>query len=244
MSDRVNSRDPGVVIDWTASISVSVIIIILVLIGSVSILSLEFPYALSGTEVIDLKKGDRVPNYIRNLLEIVFFASQILLFITAIVTLLIAKAHAKEAENARTASTYMQIAAIWSSERVVASRMYLLTLRDRYRDKSYQDDLKRKSDSLQSYIKNVLHEDRKNSRLEHSKKVAVLTFLEDIGVLCKRGYVKYEDVIDFIAAPITLQTELLWDYIQDARGYSPASSTYANALLLYERARRYRETAT
>jgi hypothetical protein len=230
------SIPPGVgkITQYIAYLGLSALSIVVVVVVSVTLIKTVFPHMLSGSEIIDVS-SERYPNYFRNLLEVLFFTSNVVLLSIAIVTVIVARFHAKEAENARIASIYMEISSQWSSDKIVDSRMYIITLSDRWKNPEYEDDEKAKSHSVGEYIRRVLESDRKKSRTLHNTNTAILIFMEDLGVLCKKRYVREEDIFDFIASPIILQMELLQNYVENVRKAFPTA--YENALALSERAK-------
>lgn len=229
---------PGRIAEIFSSLALSLVVVSAVFAVIIFLLIGIFPHALEGTEQIAIAEaGRRIPNYFRNFLELVFFIANIILLITAVIALIVARAHAAEVEHARLAAIYMDISALWSSSRVVESRMHILKLRDRFHDPAYSDLLKDRARPAPEYIRLVLNAERSRDRMLHSQHTAILTFLEDIGVLCKKDYVKADDVLDFIASPITLQMELLEHYVLDLQATNPTA--YENAVDLRGRAERF-----
>jgi hypothetical protein len=133
-----------------------------------------------------------------------------------------------------------RISAAWSSPRVVALRMYMLTLRDKFRDPPYHDADKSVATTAPEYVKIVLLALRETDRLRHHQRTFILIFLEDLAVLCKNDYVKDKVIFDFIGAPIVTQMNLLEDYSLALRDPSQTSnsspSSYRNASDLRDRA--------
>jgi hypothetical protein len=177
--------------------------------------------------------------YIHDAFEIMFFIVNIVVLPTAVITLWIARRSFEGTESARLATIYMEISSAWTSHRNVASRVYLLNLRDEFNDPNCVNSIKTNSTSPQNYIKNVLLALRQGDRLGHSRRTAILTYLEDLGVLCKKQYVREVDVFDLIASPIKVQVDLLVDYIGHFQTQNP--SNYEHAILLFEHAKRYLE---
>jgi hypothetical protein len=79
----------------------------------------EFPHALDGTET----QSDKIPNYFRNLFELLFFISGSVLVVFSYFGFNMAVDQAREAEKARLASIYTQIETRWSSGEMVRSRV-------------------------------------------------------------------------------------------------------------------------
>jgi hypothetical protein len=90
----------------------------------------EFPYALDG---LDVAERGKVPNYFRNLLEVLNFSSGPALFIAAIFAFTIAVKQAREAENTKVSTVYMQIVSRWNSPELINGRRKLLELSRAYR---------------------------------------------------------------------------------------------------------------
>jgi hypothetical protein len=198
----------------------------------------EHALGAAGQEAHGFWVGEHAP--VRDVLEVGAFIGTFLLFAVAGVALIVTRNQLRDAEKARLANVYLQISAAWSLPRVVASRMYMLTLRDNYRDPTYQDADKSVAKTAPEYVKLVLLALRQTDRLGHHRRTFILTFLEDLAVLCKNDYVKDRVIFDFIGAPIVTQMELLEDYIAALRDPSQTSSSspssYRNASDLRDRA--------
>jgi hypothetical protein len=64
----------------------------------------------------------------------------------------------------------------------------------------------------------------------------VLSFLEDLGLLCRRGYVSQNDVSEIIGPSITEIVAIMLPYISRERAsYEIGPAVYANTLWLYDR---------
>jgi hypothetical protein len=64
----------------------------------------------------------------------------------------------------------------------------------------------------------------------------VLSYLEDLGLLCRRGYAGMGDIADIIGPSIAEIVEIMLPYIeQERRGFAAGGTVYANTLWLYER---------
>jgi hypothetical protein len=64
----------------------------------------------------------------------------------------------------------------------------------------------------------------------------ILSYLEDLGLLCRKGYVSLADVADIIAPSIAEIVGIMRPYIERERSsYDPGLTIYANTLWLYER---------
>jgi len=164
----------------------------------------------------------------------------------AIFAFIIAVRQAREAEKARLAAVYMQISTNWNSPRLIASRTRLQRLQVKFNtyknmkegntqnvDKNYV-----KGKTVSVYLANTLNVLRDSNAAEYSKYIAVLSFMEELGMLCKRKYVDEDDVFDFMASPITLSYDLFHDYIASIQKDSPAN--YENAVYLAGRANAFK----
>jgi hypothetical protein len=208
-------------------------IFLIILVSSISFIAL-----LEITDPFDdyLAHGPSDNNRLINLLEIFYFIANLLLCIVAIFALTFARRQAIEAENTRKASIYLQISALWSSHRTMSSRMYVIGLSDKFGDPSYMDPIKKEASSAPDYIKRVLLAEQRRSRISHRQKVFIITFLEDLGLLCEKGYVHELDVFEFISTPIVFQVDLLIDYIRE---FSHDGVTYSRTLSLHGRAQKF-----
>jgi hypothetical protein len=68
----------------------------------------------------------------------------------------------------------------------------------------------------------------------------ILSYIEDVGLLCRKRYVRIEDVNDIIGPSIVLQVSLSTIYISEFRRKNKSSAKYANAIWLYKRLRKKR----
>jgi len=65
----------------------------------------------------------------------------------------------------------------------------------------------------------------------------ILSYVEDLGLLCRKGYVSQKDVADIIAPSIVEIVGIMLPYIERERSsYDQGPTIYANTLWLYERA--------
>jgi len=86
-----------------------------------------------------------------------------------------------------------------------------------------------------------------NKLLEHREYVNILYFFEDLGILCRKGYIRTDDVYNFMGENITVLVDFLIPYIGMERdreavtrpGDPDILALYANALHLYNGAKAY-----
>jgi hypothetical protein len=193
--------------------------------------------------------GDKAP--LRNLFELFYFVAGVAVAVIAAWAIYFARQQAgeaknsrEEAEHARIVSIYMQISSLWNSHRIMSSKMYILGLKDKFENDSHTDQDKSATkssanNSVEDYIRRVLVSEQKRDRVRHNQRTAMLTFLEDLGILCARGYVREVDIFEFISPPIVHQINLLSEYITELRKGGENSSLYENALALRDNAQKF-----
>jgi hypothetical protein len=170
------------------------------------------------------------PNYLRNLLELTSFAATTVLVLTGLIAVVFTYAQLKEAKNARIASVYLQISAKWNAEEAFASRMGLLELNDRFEDRAYSDATKSASRSAEDYISRSIEAEGRRDRAARLRLTFILSVMEDIGVLCARGMIDQDIVLDLLASPIAYQMQLLSGYVESLRRDEPGVYRFASAL--------------
>jgi hypothetical protein len=194
----------------------------------------EFPHALDGTDVIEPGK---IPNYLRNAFEILSFSSGPALFVAAVFAFIIAVRQAKEAENSRLSTVYMGIVDNWNSADLLEARRKIFKLVDLFRANRY-DVYMAPFTNESEYICYCLWQlSGGKNRDELRSHIILLQFLEDLGLLCYKEYIRKEDVFNFIGSPIETQLGFFRDYIQKSRQNADGTvslSRYANAIYLYK----------
>jgi hypothetical protein len=65
----------------------------------------------------------------------------------------------------------------------------------------------------------------------------LLAFFEDVGQLCRRGYVSQKDIFDLMGATLLLTLEQSLEYIENVRQVNDRNTYYSNVLWIYRRAR-------
>ena len=190
--------------------------------------------------ILDL--GDK--SKFRNYWEIIYFITSSGLAISAVLAFFLARSQLHSAENVRLASVYMEITKRWSTEEMALSRKLLTDLADFYERQRERPELQDFTSSAE-YIRAVLVELIAHDKFALQKYLAIATFLEDVGVLCRKDYVRADDLFDFIGGAIVRYTKLLLPFMLSARQGPHGRSIYANAFWLYRRAsqrRTYEET--
>lgn len=198
--------------------------------------------------------------HLRNIFEIVFFGSQIVVALVALLALSIAATHAEhmrqhsdrmkerteEAVRARKATVYMEINSRFNSREITYSRLKLA-----YFEELHQ--LLRRPEPVCAFVNAKLcamfddayaqFDEANNGESEYTRTTKLLSFLEDIGLLIERRYVEDRDIIDFMGGVINMTAELLEEHIMWLRRrYDNDQALYANALLLMKRASSFEYT--
>jgi hypothetical protein len=175
-------------------------------------------------------------------LEMGFYLVNMIVLPLGLAALVIARGHAKELENTRQGAVYMSIVDKWNSTLMVTSRKLIYDLRDEYSDKKQQSDHELGDMTQGEYISNVIFALGENRKLmEHREHISVLYYFEDLGILCRKNYIRKDDVYNFIGENITTLVEFLIPYIKAERELAARENPknpniralYANALYLY-----------
>lgn len=198
---------------------------------------------LSGKEVLDINTHVRA-NYLRNLFELTSFIATTAILLTAIWAFAFTKSQIREAEKARLASVYMQISAHWNSPRILDSKLRIRKIEHDYARLSKTPAIGvppnyKPGDSVGIYLRNIMYELQENNLEEFSRHIAALSSLEELGMLCKKGYVDEEDILDFMASPIIKILGLFDEYVKSSQ--LKIRSNYENVLYLQEKALAFRE---
>jgi hypothetical protein len=116
------------------------------------------------------------------------------------------------------------------------------------------DTRKLANESISQYANRILLEYRKDhvakseeltgEDTEYSKTLGMLAFLEDLGVLASRGYLKKEDLFDFMGKVIMQTEDVFKDHIKWIRKKHGDPCIFANALILMRDARLARASKT
>jgi hypothetical protein len=150
------------------------------------------------------------------------------------------------------ASSYVEINEKYNHPDVTYSRLKLVRIRHYY---NANESLHKAHGSVGKFAHTLLLAERADSlervksgrqeaitglRAEYNKTLALLSFLEDLGVLSAKGYIQKEDIFDFMGGVIVEVEKILGDHIQYIRNLANDSTTYANALQLMKDARIHR----
>jgi hypothetical protein len=198
------------------------------------------------------KNGHSPYEITRNLLEIANFLSGPLLAAIALVAFGVAWWQLREARRTRMASVYTEITKRWVESDLIASRRKFQEAKRKYQtnpgidagDKPIAGALHADCPAyIGYYLVNLWDLDRAKL-VEYLR---ILTFFEDLGVLCRLGYLKREIVLDFIGGSIIEYVELAIPYIKWARHKNPSAgkpdeAVYANLIWLYKKAKRFEST--
>jgi len=184
----------------------------------------------------------------RDALELGFFLVNIVVLPLGLVALVIARGHARELENTRQGSVYMTIVDKWNSTALVNSRAKILNLYYEYNQKKQENLSEVVNVTDAEYISAFVYNLGKNNKLlEHREYVNILYFFEDLGILSRKGYIRTDDVYNFMGENITVLVGFLIPYIGMERNRESVTrprdpdilALYANALHLYNGAKAY-----
>lgn len=178
---------------------------------------------------------------VKNFWELTYYITNSTLVVVASGALLVAWWQSAEARRNRLATVYLEITKRWSDADLKTSRKLLFELKSFYdRNAATLPQF----GSAAEYVADFLLHLRRTNPERHSEYVQLLTFLEDLGVLCRQGHIHEHVVLDFICGGIVHYVELTMLHIKlrrrnDRVDGTPSLSTYANLIWLYRRAKRH-----
>jgi hypothetical protein len=176
------------------------------------------------------------------LLETLSDFATVALALIGIPSLLIALIQATEAKKARLAVVYIDISEDWDD--LADDRWFITTAPFEGRN---EDTNAARGEIILGIVRGIapfeivgqigtIEDAVQRDKLEHSLD-SVLSYLEDLGLLCRKGYVDPRDVFDIIGSSIAEIMEMMLPYIQSERENYPSGDTiYANSLWLYREA--------
>lgn len=222
----------------------------------VALLVIAFPL-IFGLLVLDLVDGislyiaietlptpPLLPLHLRDFAELVSFVATTLGPFIAIAAGIFAyrqfaaaRSQFESAEKTRLVSVYLTVSEKWDSDGVAAARRQIIGLEDFFTAHATQLSHFR---GASEYIHAVLLECGENSRL-YKDYIVLMSYLEDIGLLCRNDYLSIVDVNNIIGEGVTSIVGLLLSHIEYERtemarrdGACLAAGYYANALYLYD----------
>ena len=161
----------------------------------------------------------------RKTLELASFASSTALVIIGFVAFCVTWRQLREVQKSRLAPVYMEISHRWDSDGLSRSRSGI------------------SARMLDGTIKNLLP--RNNADPAYHDFLIVVSFLEDIGLLCRKRYLSLEDIADIIGSSIIYYIDALRPQIDAARASEESKITreakYANTLWLRDNLLRIRQ---
>jgi hypothetical protein len=175
--------------------------------------------------------------------ELTFYITQLGVLVAAVVGGFLAYRQLREAQDARLANIYLEIQDRWKSPDVVESRRLIAGLAKEFRERVAREGHCRDADGtvlgspaalIQARLQKLLETDPK----AFSKHMVYLTILEDIGAMCRKGYIEAQDISDLMGSSIVQGTEFLLLHIRQERRGANSKSIWANALWLYRSVKR------
>jgi hypothetical protein len=200
------------------------------------VLDFKAPHGAGGASILDLDGHSKF----RNFWEIVSYISSSVVVLVAALAFFVARHQLRSAEHVRLASVYMDISKRWSSAELVRSRALITALSEFY-DRRRADPAFAAYAARGDYIKAVLLDLLAGDKVRLHEYIVIAAFFEDVGVLCRRDYVRADDLFDFLGGPIERYLEDLLPFILAVRGDGEKGrAIYANALWLYRAVKRRR----
>ena len=210
-----------------------------------------FSIILNVNDGVFLKEGEN--NKFRTFFEIMsFISTAVAVPGVAIWAVFFAKKQAIEAERARLAAVYLEVTKRWGEDDLILSRRLFQEAKRKF--------IKNQSTDLlgfpvvggpfylcSEYIAYCFMSMRRTNRDKLFPYIRILTYFEDLGVLCRQGYIRKEIILDFISGTIIEIIDLAIDYIKAYRRLNqppgePDTASYANLLWLYRQAKLFEET--
>jgi hypothetical protein len=181
-------------------------------------------------------------------LETFYFVANVSLPFIAVIGGVVAYWQLKEAKNSRRGEIYMTIVERWNAKESVENRKLFIELTKTFPSSNSPsrkvETRLRRSEFVRDEIAKM-----ESDPLEERKYLETLFFFEDLGILCRKNYIREEDMFDFIGDHILVFMEDYWELIKTARQQyrgenerlpsgerkPPRSEegVYANALYLY-----------
>jgi hypothetical protein len=198
----------------------------------------RWPHVLDGTPTL----GDASihANLLRNGLELTSFAATTGLLVTALLAVLFTLDQIEEAQNARLADVYMTIVERFNSQEQVNSRKLFYELRKSFKqlNPALAGDEFAAKQAL--YVSQALADLGTTDPMKEREYLVALYLFEDLGILCRKNYVKKDDIFDLFGDHvISIMTDLL-PYVKRARDdyedQALADAVYANAAYLFAEA--------
>lgn len=193
-------------------------------------------------------EGARDDNSFRNWLELLYFISNLGLLGVAAYAVRFARHQAITSEHSQLSNVYMQITAQWWEPEFIRSRS-LLTVLIREAESTEPGAM---PEAVNAFLKQKRvpptaapeapggTEARAEPAPSHADYLQIMRFFEDVGLLCRKEYVRKEDVFDFIAASIQYYISALLPHILFLRrDHFKSQTIYANALWLHQECRGY-----
>jgi hypothetical protein len=198
----------------------------------------RWPHVLDGTTTLD--DGGKHVNFLRNALELASFTATTGLLLTALLAVLFTMDQIEEAQNARLADVYMTIVERFNSEEQVKSRKMFYELRRAFKQLNPGLTGAEFAAKQAAYVSEAVAQLGETDPMKERDYLVSLYFYEDIGILCRKDYVKKDDIFDLFGDHIiSIMTDLL-PYIKNARSEYDDSvmsdAVYANAAYLFAEA--------
>lgn len=194
----------------------------LALFTTVTFVVVDSAYLLSAKLI-----GSEAP--LRNLLEVLSFLSQGVLVGVALFALIFAKKQAQEAENARLASVYSQLEERWSSATMLKARVMFRELVSEFQ--IYRGSHPSPSMEIAEYFDQKLTDLARHSYGEYLTFMAMIDYLEFIGMLEENRYVAITDIEAIMGELCVYARDVLAVHIEEIRKRNrsqTAKSGYSN----------------
>lgn len=175
------------------------------------------------------------PLHFRDVAELASFCATAIVPLVAVIAGWVAFRQFQAAETTRLVSVYMAISEKWEADGIARARRHLFQY-DTFWEK-HRAQLSAFQTSAH-YIHAVLLDTGEEAKLLFRDYVVLMSYLEDIGLMCSKGYLSKSDVSNFMGNAIVSVIALLIPQIEyERRGIADPvirGAYYANALRLYE----------
>ncbi|HZK91808.1 MAG TPA: hypothetical protein VFC56_16830 [Stellaceae bacterium] len=179
--------------------------------------------------ISSLPKPPASPLGLREVAELVSFCATAIVPVIAVVGGWVAYRQFQAAETTRLVSVYMAISEKWDSDGIREARRRIYQFQSFW--EAHRTELVHYPDAAQ-YLHALLLESGETSRL-YRDYLLLMSYLEDIGLMCESDYLRIADVNNFIGQGIMSTLGLLLPQIIYERRDTKDAALYANALQLY-----------
>lgn len=185
--------------------------------------------------------GDVPTNHFRNVMELLYFASNLVVLLVGGYAVYFAqrqsheaRRQAAEAERTRKVQVYMRIIDMWNSTEIEKSRRALASLARLHLD-LYLSEICTPDDFIAYVLRHWDASGQSSLRLRSQEARRVLDLLEYIGSLCRESELDVNQLFDLLGSQIEqIIEDFMLSHIYQVRARYRSGTNYANILFLLE----------